>query len=188
MLKLFIAFLCLSPILAEAQIERGQLIYWSRERKLQWSDFRYRAPVSVYSANASTAISISVDSFEKDDLPDYHVNFRFNRSLSWTTDSTSRDLLEHEQYHFDIYELYARRIRARILELQEAGVEEKVEYTNEITRLLNECKLFQKEYDKQTAHGFLRTQQASWQVHVDYLLSELQDLSTENTILAVSER
>ncbi|MDW3193984.1 MAG: DUF922 domain-containing protein [Cytophagales bacterium] len=187
MLKLFILFLGLSPIFVEAQIKRGQLIYWSRERQLQWSDFRYREPVSIHTANASTAIRISVDPYEKDDLPDYQITFRFNRSLSWTTDSTSLDLLKHEQYHFDIYELYARRIRASILALRDAGVEDKEKYTNEITRLLNECKLFQEEYDKQTAHGFIKTQQESWQVRVDYLLSELQELSTENTILAATD-
>ena len=187
MLKPIILFLCLFPIYAEAQIKRGQLIYWSRERKLQWSDFRYREPVSIHTANASTAVRISVDPYEKNDLPDYQITFRFNRSLSWTTDSTSRDLLEHEQYHFDIYELYARKIRASILELQEAGVEEKEQYTNEITRLLNECKLFQEEYDKQTAHGFIRNQQASWQVRINHLLSELQELSTEKVILAATE-
>lgn len=183
---LFILLLCLYPICTEAQIKRSQLIYWSRERKLQWSDFRYREPVSAYTANASTSVSISVDPYEEDHLPNYQVYFRFNRSLSWTTDSTSFDLLQHEQYHFDIYELYARRIRAKILELRVAGVEEKETYTNEITSLLDECTLFQEEYDKQTAHGFLRTTQESWQVHIDYLLSELQDLSTENTILAAT--
>lgn len=179
--------LLLFPICAEAQIKRSQLIYWSRERKLEWSDFRYREPVSTYTANASTAVSISIDAFEEDNLPNYHVIFRFNRSHSWTNDSTSTVLLEHEQYHFDIYELYARRIRAKILALRAKGIEQKETYTNEITRLLDECHLFQMEYDKQTAHGFLRTNQESWQVYINQLLSELQELSTDTYTLAISD-
>ncbi len=187
MTRVILLFLFLITICVEAQSQRSQLIYWSRERKLQWSDFRYREPISSYSATATTAISISVDPYEEDHLPNYQVTFRFNRSLSWTNDSTSHELLGHEQCHFDIYELYARRIRAKILELRAAGVEEKEAYTNEITRLVNECKVFQKEYDKQTAHGVLRTNQESWQVYVHQLLSELHELSTDTYSVATAK-
>lgn len=187
MARIFLLFLFALPICVEAQIKRSQLIYWSRERKLQWSDFRYREPISIYTAGASTAISVSIDPYEEDHLPNYHITFRFNRSLSWTNDSISHDLLRHEQYHFDIYELYARRIRAKILELREDGIEQKGAYTNEISRLLEECRLFQEEYDKQTAHGFLRTHQESWEVYVDQLLSELQTLSSDTYSVASTD-
>lgn len=187
MARIFLLFLFVLPICVEAQINRNQLIYWSRERKLQWSDFRYREPLSIYTAGASTAISVSVDPYEEDHLPNYEIRFRFNRGLSWTNDSISHELLRHEQYHFDIYELYARRIRAKILDLREEGITEKEAYTSEITRLLEECRLFQEEYDKQTAHGFLRTNQESWEVYVDQLLSELHELASDTYTIAATD-
>ncbi len=188
MSKLFILIICFSPILVEAQITKSQRIYWSRERKLQWSDFRYREPISSYASNAATVVSISVTPYEEDLLPNYEVTFRFNSSLSWTNDSTSHDLLHHEQYHFDIYELYARKIRSKILELRDQGNTDKEVYTKAIDRLLYECDLFQEEYDKQTAHGFLRTNQESWQVYITQLLSELQELSTDSYSLATTKQ
>lgn len=86
-------------------------IVWSNKYKLTWNDFKCQPDTSMTNVGAVTSCEIEILHSEyKNEIPHYKLKCFFNLNKSWTVvnDSTS---LKHEQLHFDIYELYTRKIR-----------------------------------------------------------------------------
>ncbi len=86
--------------------QQSPSIPWSEARKLSWSDFKARPDAA--SANAAMTNSIINIEFNFDDTSlDYTISCRFDKNRSWVKVRTV-SVLEHEQGHFDIAEIYAR--------------------------------------------------------------------------------
>lgn len=90
--------------------ENKELISWSAIRKLRWSDFKGK-PFNAKSELAVTDYSISYSIHSFGDMLHIVVKNCFSPQTSWTKDSTRKLLLIHEQGHFDLVEIYARKIR-----------------------------------------------------------------------------
>jgi predicted secreted Zn-dependent protease len=73
-----------------------------------------------------------------------------------------RTALGHEQTHFDIAELHARRIRRYFGALPDACRKTDPELTELTQRLLREEKTEQQRYDAETQHGLRTAEQAAW--------------------------
>ena len=102
----------------------------------------------------------------------YDVVAIFNRSKSWSRDH-SPSLLDHERLHFDIAELYARKIRKRIKELQRRGVNNIKTYNTAIHEVLLESNQADQQYDLETLHGALSKKQREWTEKVKEELGSL---------------
>ncbi|WP_177204896.1 hypothetical protein [Hymenobacter arizonensis] len=104
------------------------VICWQEGLKLRWSDFQ--APQNLLpdaGVGAHTGTSIDVRG-EVDALgrPAYVVACYFSKKESWVRDSSAEGnhiLLAHEQVHFDLAELFARKIRQRIAQCRRRGDE-----------------------------------------------------------------
>lgn len=178
-LFLNVLFTCVMIIRVNAQgirIEGDTLLCWNESRKLEWTDFMGK-PDSTMTylgvlALAQTASEIVVSPFMKDnDVWSYKVRVTFNKIRSWTKVSDTHSL-QHEQLHFDISELFARKVRKAIenWELNGGTLDEIVEHSK---LLLSELNMFQKEYDRSTAHGAIDFIQDEWSVLVTKSLGEL---------------
>ncbi len=86
----------------------------------------------------------------------FNITVLFSKYDSWMI-VKSKDILEHEQIHFDIFELFARKMRRHLAETlkKNATYESPTDLTNEIApayeqfyQQLNDMQL---EFDKQTA-------------------------------------
>ncbi|MGB7394262.1 MAG: DUF922 domain-containing protein, partial [Pricia sp.] len=102
-----------------AQIEE-ETISWSADRKLEWSDFRGSYLKTQWAA-ATTATSISYSLSVKEEgqrrVLDIIVGCEFYPQKSWYRPEVCDSLvLSHEQLHFDIAELHARKFRKRLAE------------------------------------------------------------------------
>lgn len=141
---------------------------------LTWKDFQMTPPKDTQTIKAITNSGISVSmssSGLKNDTMRFVVNTIFGKNLSWSVTSDSLVLL-HEQKHFDITEIFARKLRKY---LHEVVVTQKSIPTisNEIRKIINEQQSYQKRYDSETNHSINIEAQITWNLKVDMELTNL---------------
>lgn len=148
-------------------------IEWNPNRKLRWDDFKARPNMfSSYSAVTSTYIE------ETHGCNDYgrfafHVKAVFVQNLSWIRGRYSKDLLKHEQIHFDITEYHARLMRKYFSELKYPCYRED-DIARAVERIFNAMETAQHQYDDETYHGLYKNRQAKWE---QYISTQLKSLS-----------
>jgi predicted secreted Zn-dependent protease len=128
---------------------------------------------SKLTAVSSVSIGFQVDLFEN--VPLINVYSYFNRYRSWTKDTSSVSLLSHEQLHFDICELYARKVRRSIRDLKDRNVKEIDKYQLVIQSKLEEHRLEHQQYDSNTYHGMNEDVQKEWINKIKMLLIQLEE-------------
>lgn len=148
----------------------GQLS-WNEFYKVQWDDFQGE-PDKNSLGDAATAVSIKARPFLVKKQINYDVAAFFNREKSWVR-GKSPSLLAHEQLHFDIAELYARKIRKKISDLKGQGVNDIKVFNAAIQELLQESNEVDLQYDIETLHGALTKKQALWTEKVKEELADL---------------
>jgi hypothetical protein len=164
----------------------AQLLCWQAGRKLRWDDFQ--APANVLPTNdplfwtsaASCAPVLQViGTKDVTGRNNFFITAALDKSRSWVRASAlarNDQVLAHEQVHFDICELIARRLRHRIAQVYQAGEDVFTPaFRQELQQLLAEQEVLNTRYDQETAHGLLRSQQQAWQ---QLLVRELAQLAT----------
>ena len=92
----------------------NHLIPWSASRKLTWDDFR--GPVDPASKNAAlTSSAINIEFGYDDKGLEYTITCSFNKQKSWVR-IRNNDVLAHEQGHFDLAEVHARKLHKAMKE------------------------------------------------------------------------
>lgn len=168
---LFFALLLFSASASGQPIEGSEILEWNEYYRLQWDDFQGE-PTAESIGDAGAVVHIKAKPYLVKKQVHYHVYAYFNRSKSWARDK-SAELLAHEQLHFDIAELYARKIRRLVAEMQRHHVRDVSEFNAAIHRLLEESNEYDRLYDIQTLHGAILKKQDEWTRKV---MSELESL------------
>ncbi|WP_185152635.1 DUF922 domain-containing protein [Fulvivirga aurantia] len=150
-------------------------IMWNASNKLQWSDFEATNDDSRF-GDAGTAVKIVAKPYYEKRRLYYNVFALFNKKKSWASDVNDR-LLAHEQLHFDLAEVYARKIRKKVAELRRSKVKDLKIYNKAVKKILEESNQADELYDHQTLHGALPKNQITWEKKVARQLMELQDYS-----------
>lgn len=143
------------------EVNESVTIEWQEDRLLNWSDYRFRTLASNRQI-ALTSVKHSVRGYMRQGVPDFEVKVVFVAKDSWTSDTTTVGLLGHEQLHFDIGELYRRKIVKRINGLREKGEKQKAIYRYVIKKLLSDFRNFSREYDEATRFGNRKDEQEKW--------------------------
>ncbi len=149
-------------------VQERDTIPWTREHRLNWSDFKGKPTNSRAAAVTASGITYQFSSMSKGDdvILDFEVSTHFYPHKSWYQPELCDDvILGHEQLHFDISELYARQMRKRLRETrftQHVKAEIKAIY-KEITVALND---FQNRYDEETNFSRNREQQQLWNTSI----------------------
>jgi len=140
---------------------------WSARRPLAWSDFQ-GSPPSEGSEGAKTSYTLYSAWKCRGDLFEFRVIAGFRSRQSWVkaivlNDSTQRrTILRHEQTHFDLAEVHARRLRRAFRDLAHPCAKTDEELNALAQRLAQEEKAEQRRYDAETNHGLLADHQAAW--------------------------
>ncbi len=120
MIKNVIIILLLATQLVISQEEKTP---WLKEKKLTWADFKGNPDTNnpfdaVTSSEISYRSSVKVINNKKE--INYIVQSYFIPNKSWVIKKslTNLDLLAHEQLHFDITELYARKFLQKLKKLR----------------------------------------------------------------------
>jgi Predicted secreted Zn-dependent protease len=163
-----------------SQDNNDAIIYWSKNKRLIWSDFKGKAsPLDSTSDNvaiASTDISILYENTGR--RLTFKVVSYFRKNKSWTRDTISEILLKHEQGHFDISELYARKLRKFLQNFNPKQSAQVLE--SGINLLTLEADAFQEKYDEETEHGKLKAKQAEWNNLINEELEQLNEYVVKN--------
>ena len=144
---------------------------WSATRRLAWSDFRGRPPGSGPEV-AKTAYALFYAWKCRGEAFEFRVIATFRPRQSWVktialTDTLlRRSALRHEQTHFDLAEVHARRMRRYFDGLSGACRKSDNELTQLAGRLINDEKAEQQRYDAETNHGLRSEEQAAWNAEV----------------------
>lgn len=172
MLRIFLAAIFMFIIgLTKAQDK----IFWSENRKLVWEDFQSKNQPNTSKAAATTFCGISYllnSPTKKFSSKEVKIESFFVPSKSWAHSDHKTDLvLMHEQSHFDIAELFARRFRKLISDkILDAKTLQK-HYTN----VYESYKDFQQDYETVTNHGRIREKQLEYSEKINQEIEKLSD-------------
>lgn len=159
-----------------------QNIDWQSGRKLTWDDFRAGSNQEFRksAAYAYTGISYEVSQSSQPNGPvTIRVKAVFNPQKSWKkNEDPGSFVLQHEQLHFDITELFVRKIRKMIAEKVKKSADYEKVFQPEYRRLYNEYNAFQKKYDQETHHSMNKPVQEEYNQLVAEMLGDLQAYST----------
>jgi hypothetical protein len=159
-------------------IDKVDSICWRTGYKLQWSDFK-GVPPEGNPWQAVCATEISANGYWEGKYPNYEVTHYFFSGKSWTKDTASTILLEHERLHFDIREVFARKIRLTVESLRNRRETKVSVYDIAIQSLLRQCKEWTELYDEETSHGLRPSKQREWAIKIQKELSALSKYATK---------
>lgn len=162
------------------------LIQWNKNYRLKVNDFTHKNVDSLSTFQvAGIYCDVNEEStiFCEEQQRFYLSTYAYvDINQSWIYPiKVTESILKHEQVHFDICEISARKIRKELLrhykELDYVTYEMYYEIINKEIDVLNS---YQKQYDFETAHGVVEDKQKEWDVKIEKELSELEIYSFEN--------
>jgi hypothetical protein len=149
----------------------SSLIEWNAERKLNWNDFK--AAPDPGSPNAALTYSIIKYDFsynETDGLL-FHIHCEFDKNISWGKTKTDY-ILSHEQGHFDITEIFARKLNKAFKEYKPASNVKK-DVNKIYLDTMHQLGDRQSQYDKETNSSINIAEQERWLKKIKDELKEL---------------
>jgi hypothetical protein len=162
----------------DTQLAKDSAIRWSA-RKLVWTDFQGKPPDRNDQVAAETAYTILHGARCVGSTFDSVVVAAFRPRDSWVkmamlrTPADNARALRHEQAHFDLAEVHARRIRRYYAELAAPCRLSTSDLAEAAKRMERDEKAAQEQYDAESDHGRNATQQARWEKTVATDLSGL---------------
>ena len=146
------------PLFVLAQNEES--IQWSANKKLDWDDYLAK-PSSTSDAAAITSTSIGIEYHVKNNVFTYAVTCLFSKTRSWGRDKTDY-ILQHEQGHFDITEIFARKLAKELSDYKFDPENYEHEVNNIYKRIMDEKEKYQDLYDLETDFSRNKEKQAEW--------------------------
>lgn len=168
-----IRFLLLSLFLSNTYSPPSHLVDWNANRKLSWDDFKGKpVPNSNNAALSSTSIHFSFGYGDKGFR--YSISCQFDKNSSWVR-VRNNYILSHEQAHFDITELHARKLKKAISNYRynEATVSEDLNKMYE--DIMKQHHELQSRYDLETDHSRNPENQSAWLKKIKEELSAFRE-------------
>ncbi len=170
----FIFLLLLAAMSCFSQ-QAGDAINWKKGQKLTWADYK-GSPKPESGAAASTATLITIGYNIGPAGFTYKISSTFSPSKSWVLHKTDH-ILGHEQGHFDIAEIYARKLHQRMKDYKF----DKENYSTQLRKIyddtVREKESMQEAYDRETNHSIDKDKQAEWLSRIAKLLKETEPWS-----------
>ena len=161
---------------------------WEEGKLLTWKDFKGKAN-SQSTLHAYTRVGMKTDFIAaKGEEAELEVRGYFIKSQSWVQpDQKTVGLLAHEQLHFDICELYRRKLKKELSEFSNFSYDN---FSKEANRIFNEVfqKFMdeQKRYDSETHHSKLKEKQADWNIYVKKEIKKLDQYAGQKLLVKVN--
>jgi hypothetical protein len=174
-LKKYFFLLTVFPAFCFAQDKHEELIDWKSTRQLTWSDYKAKPdPSSDAAASTTTYLGIEYKMDEKGFA--WKIQCRFSITRSWGRSKTDF-ILKHEQGHFDIAEIFARKLNKQMSEYQFNKTTYKTDLKSIYDGITTEKEEFQDLYDSETDHSRKKEQQIEWLKKIEKMLEDLKDYS-----------
>lgn len=159
-------------------------IPWSANYKLRWEDFQ-GSPDTVkfkgFKAVTWTQLKSKANLLE--DRIEYEISCNFIRNESWHIHS-SLDLLIHEQGHFDIAEVYARKLRKALSQHISKSITETNRFIDSTFKYYGKAKNELTDvYEKETDYSRNKKGQEKWNLKIKKMLEETKAYSNTKFVI-----
>lgn len=155
--------------------ESKDMIPWEMEKRLVWDDFLCEPKLGT-DAVASTSTSLGIAYQLANGELKYHITCYFNKEKSWGLMRTDY-ILAHEQAHFDITEIFARKLNEALQNYKFNRKGYKKDISQIYQSIISQKEEFQRTYDNETDHSRNRKAQYDWLEKIEQLISETQPYS-----------
>ena len=172
---MMLRFLLVSCFISSVAFSQSvpNLIEWQSAHRLSWEDFKGNPPADAKHA-ALTSSGILINFTYNDKSLSFDVTCNFDKIKSWVRVKNDH-ILAHEQGHFDITEIHARKLyrNLKAYRFRQASVSKDIHeiYQN----VVNDLQLMQTEYDRETDHSRNFFQQKNWLVKIQNGLTFYKD-------------
>jgi len=147
------------PLLVFFQFEDGY-IKWEESRRLTWDDFKAE-PLKLGNTAAMTTTHLGFSYKVTNGKATYSIDCRFEKNKSWGLVKNDW-ILKHEQGHFDIAEIFARKLNKSITEYQFNKTSFQKDLNDIYKSVVDEKEKFQQQYDDETDYSRNKTKQEEW--------------------------
>lgn len=172
-------------LLALLAFQADNLIPYKESRKLTWDDYQAKPDASsAYQARTESTLDISISA--KGAEATISMQTFFDKSKSWVK-AKRDDLLQHEQTHFDISELWARKFRQRLKGKTFALATFQATINSMHADIRKEGHAMQAEYDKETNHSINTTAQKKWTQKINADLKSLSEFAAPTVTCKLSK-
>jgi hypothetical protein len=175
--KLLLLTFVTLPFFSYAQ-ENDELIYWASGHKLTWDDYKGSTDAASGAA-ASTATYLGIDYNFGPQGFTYKITCSFSKTRSWGLHKNDH-ILGHEQGHFDIAEVFARKLNKNMKSYKFNPDTYKTDLQKIYQDILDEKEKIQDLYDEETDHSIIMDKQAEWLKKIDQLLNEYKAYAKYN--------
>ncbi|QCX02272.1 DUF922 domain-containing protein [Aggregatimonas sangjinii] len=149
-------------------------IPWSQEVRLTWADFKGKPTSDDAAATTASGISyrFSTNTWGNQVEIEFVVTTHFYPEKSWyRPELCDAQILRHEQLHFDISEVFARKMRTRL-----AATKFTKDVKAEVAKIYDEINMalyaFQNRYDNETNFSRHREKQSEWNRKIADILKD----------------
>jgi hypothetical protein len=159
-------------------VQDDSFIDWSANKKLIWDDFRKEADPNSPNAALTSSIIKYDFSYNSDGGLKFRIHCQFDKNKSWGRIKTDY-ILSHEQGHFDIAEIFARKLNKALKEYTPTPNVKK-EVGKIYVDNMHAFRDMQDLYDKETDNSINHPQQAAWLKKIADQLKELEPYANYN--------
>lgn len=164
------------------------LLLWNDSCLLSWDNYKITKvdTNSIYKAETFTKVKVKNLGFNEDSIF-FHIGTFFNEKKSYkTVGFMNRDLLVHEQLHFDISEIAARKIRKAYSKY--VSTDGSLYITSKyikstFNKFIAEADSLDYLYDKESNHGINYKEQARWNEKISKILKDYKDYSNPKVVM-----
>ena len=167
-LNYFPICMLLFPVALCAQKSDEEVLEWNAARKLSWADYK-ATPNPESDAAASTTTYLGINYNITSSSFSYKIYSRFSKTRSWGLHKTSY-ILSHEQGHFDIAEIFARKLHKKMSEYRFNRKTYEKDLKKIYEEVTGEKEDTQNKYDKETNHSIKKQEQAAWLKKISAML------------------
>ena len=170
--KTFLVFISSLLFLSFTERRNEDYIPWNDDRKLSWDDFKMASPSNTRDAALTTTFIGFSFSRNREGIK-FDIECKFQKSRSWVR-VNNEYILKHEQGHFDIAEIFARKLNKEVTTFL-AKSKQHEELNKIYTKVMTEKRDMQELYDDETNHSILKGKQAAWDKKIEDMLEELKE-------------
>lgn len=174
-LAVFLIFIISTKSYSQNVNKKDSMIIWDKSYRLNYSDFLRKKKDSLDFANARASAGLIYNPMKIHNNHkysyDYYVFSVFNRYKSFMVNK-NKAILEHEQLHFDIAELIARKLRKHI-----SLKDRTKKYYKIANNYVDSLNTYNYKFDIETTYGNNIEQQKKWKEKIKLELDKLKKYS-----------
>jgi Bacterial protein of unknown function (DUF922) len=165
--------LVFSILLFTGPHKEGNSIQWEASRRLAWDDFK-SVPDNNSSNAALTSSTLSFKyNYDAEKGFSYSIACLFEKNSSWGKVKTDY-ILSHEQGHFDIAEICARKLNKTVSAYSFNPATARKEVPDMYQQIMKDLAAMQNQYDSETDFSRDKEEQAAWKIKIKNELEQLK--------------